>query len=678
MRSTLVCVVAAALLAATANAIGSIDYTSMAPPRVTPLGDGHTRFEHHLERTFTHNVTGKQTTTSLHAMAEIHERWQFVQLGDYGIMNGPIGQTKRCLNASKIVGKVGVLCRDDTACQAAMVALRQPYAVVTATGLRCGGRAVLGHVTNVSIDAGRSSFNGVSYPRLRVTYRLAQLEDFFRHASIRLHTNHYVSKSFEPEAAAAVMEAQQQQAMGGEEWGQEGAASTGRGMHAQGWFHHLTHHISHDIHHIAHHISHDAHNVAHHISHDAKKVAHGVKKAYDHAKDAVIDVKKDVEHFADEVKNVATEAEGLLKKAEQLVKDVVVLAEGDFDVDHTWTLAKASWGDSSVASSLQAPMPAANKYAFAHYGHFAVHFHFELEVHHYKVETLTATIEGDAEFALAVAARGEVSKTFSKQVADVRLPSINFAIGPVPVHIQPYIPVVIAGTVDASAEIEFGVKATGSVTYGFTYTHGHFHPVAEHSYGFTHKFSEPQSPHLSVTASVTPSLALNIDFLGGPIVTIRAIAACNLVDNDQLVITAQPVVELSAVFELRILGHTVLGPKTLGPYKKDGSVYHLGTIHIPNLDPGHRSRALRALAAPTLRGCPVLDTARRDAPVASRPRAASGSRARRGAAVLPRAVLAHPPRAPPRPQAEQHRLPRRRPPRPLRLWPRDALAHLGQ
>lgn len=499
----------------------AVDFTALAPATTRRLGDGHIEATHLMDRVFTHPTSGRRTFARLNATVHYHEKWNFVQAADFAA--AATGSLK-CAAASAAATTVTVVARSEKALTTLVEAVRQDSAVLLAAGLRCGGRGVFGHVVSAALE--QSTLTAT------IVLRNGQLTDVFRHARVRFSTNHLASKAFTPAEIAELLHRPAAE------------VSHHREMHAQSWFHHWLH----------------------------------------KAEDAFDRVKDDVENFGknivDDAKSKATE---LLKEVEDTTEALVNLARGTADYDSTWTLDSVAYGNPDLQSNLLTPAPDSTGVATDYFGGFAIMVHFALDMDHYHVHNVLATIEGDATLAVAASAAGVVSKKFSKRLVNYQLSPLEFEIGPIPVSIRPSITVDLDLGVAVKASAQIGFSATGSLQYGFQYDGSNWNKIRDHSFSFNHQFAQPTA-ELEMTASLSPSFMLTIDFIGGPVATLAIVGKGELKDRNPLTITVQPSVILVAKFELEVAGWTILGPKTLGPEVYDGTLYTLATVRIPLLD----------------------------------------------------------------------------------------------
>ena len=194
---------------------------------------------------------------------------------------------------------------------------------------------------------------------------------------------------------------------------------------------------------------------------------------------------------------------------------------GDANLDTTKTLKSFSWHPPS--SVKVGPVSAASSYASISAG-----VHVSLSAHHYKLESaeVSAVLTADMKARAAVTLSSHhVTQTYTKTlIPSDTLGSINFAIGPIPVHISATIAMDLKASLTAAETIDIDTWARGtrSATFGVQYTEaaGWTEVKSPGSPSFSH---EPPTFHASGSAEaklwLDPSLAINVDCIGGPTVS---------------------------------------------------------------------------------------------------------------------------------------------------------------
>ena len=518
----------------------AFDFTSIAPGKTERLSDGHIRVTHTLHKKFD-LPDGNKSFIDLDAKVEYHESWNFVDLFKFAA-DGGVGSSAFCHNASVKDQLISVVVKNASTLTELKNAIAKPKTIVKFSGLRCGGQAVFGHFEKVD------SIDGFE---VKIAIRTAQLEEVFRSAKVRMQTNHVAARAYTPEESDAVLRKDLEK----EDIPLPAASTSRRSMKEQ--HHHWGHHLKHEL-----------------------------SRSYKHVTHVAKEVGKDVEHLAKDVDNAYNRAKGMFNKAEKTVKHVATLAEGDFKTNKDWTLASATWGSSNLKYNplIEAPT---NGVAHEVYAHFDLQVVFEVDIHHYHLESFKAAVIGNAEAVASFAAGESHTGEYSKQLCDIRLTPISFSIGPVPVHIQTYIPVVFGLNYNTQGALQMAATATGYVEYGYQYQSGQFSPIAVHKFAFTKQHALPRTPVLDISMSLTPSVVLNVDFIGGPIASLDLVFSANLVDDSSpafVQFNGKTSVVLSALFKLRVDGHTVLGPETVGPHRYDATSYDLGGVEIPKIE----------------------------------------------------------------------------------------------
>lgn len=308
-------------------------------------------------------------------------------------------------------------------------------------------------------------------------------------------------------------------------------------------------------------IGHAFHAIGHAISSVAKAVWHGVSTvAHD-----VVNV----------VKGVAT-----------VVKTLVT---GQYNTDHTFDVASLNWnyGKNLLSSS---------KLTFdgidcdGSYAHMGLTVEFELSIDQWSLDTAKLIATADAAFKASAAFQQgngiEMDKTFP--LTSFSIGSIDFSIGPVPVHIQGDVDLDLGVKLTAQEGVDASVwiSANTSASYGIQYQDGHWSNPAQHQW--SHDGHYPTLNPLSsvgLTVSLTPSITFMIDYIGGPTVGVTPYLELGVDLNDASSTTNSPTcdglsimmnwgveVKLGAKIDIHLLGHTLYqhtwGPSLIYQLKK--------------------------------------------------------------------------------------------------------------
>jgi hypothetical protein len=155
-----------------------------------------------------------------------------------------------------------------------------------------------------------------------------------------------------------------------------------------------------------------------------------------------------------------------------------------------------------------------------------------MNIHDWKLQTanisavLTPDITANADLSLPAT----LSKTYSKElIKPESLGSIDFAIGPVPIHASALLGLSLHASVHADAVITLKTGAGAKIkpsTFGVSYARDQGWSQVKHVLSDATTMTH-QPPTLTAAAgataslSVVPSLSLNVDYLGGP--TVQAV-----------------------------------------------------------------------------------------------------------------------------------------------------------
>lgn len=341
---------------------------------------------------------------------------------------GELANTTVCLDLLPTVRSVACLPNDElvvafrSAADAASAVIG-PDTVLTA-GAQWGCiNTTTGHPMAVHARVVSAQVSGAV---VRVATAPAAIHDIFKHLRMRFHSNmlsHSETATGEDDEDAA--------AAGGVTLLDQRAASTARRvLHHHGFFHH---------------IGHDIHKAVQHIGHAVKKVV-------------------------SKVGNLVSDA----------CKVVSFLLTGKFQYTGTPLTKTIGWNFDT--SSGAAKNPRVNLAAKSHgsessavwcqncYAYIQGGLHIEVDVESYHMKHFMLRLDGQA--ALSASAHGQVKMAWTENLgsihlADVHLPTVSFAVGPVPIVITTHVPISAKLNIQVTAEAD--VRADGSVAGSVQY-----------------------------------------------------------------------------------------------------------------------------------------------------------------------------------------------------------------
>jgi len=228
---------------------------------------------------------------------------------------------------------------------------------------------------------------------------------------------------------------------------------------------------------------------------------------------------------------VTTIAEDVTKVVEAIPKVVKAIVTGDYVYNDALDLASISWNYDDSAKTAKDKDLALNHGTTCTecYANFDVSLNVDLSIQSFSLKHTAAYLEGQA--AMHINATTDVAfggdASFDVVMAVLKLPDVDFTIGPVPFVIQTQVPVhagaeytlfsAKGGTVNALAHLD------GDIKYGVQYT-----PDDGFQLMHTHTFSHHgglSSSHIEIGAVakvyVMPVIVVNIDHIGGPNVGLK-------------------------------------------------------------------------------------------------------------------------------------------------------------
>lgn len=200
---------------------------------------------------------------------------------------------------------------------------------------------------------------------------------------------------------------------------------------------------------------------------------------------------------------------------------------------------------------------------------------FELTITLRSLKSLAIAVEGD--LIAQVGADYGFSKAYEKEaeklVTTIKLPNIEFTIGPVPFVINTEIPILIGYDVTAQAKARVAAiaRAGGSFKFGIQYD-----PKSGFNWIHIPKFTHSGSldvlgdASVGVIVYVLPTVQVEIDYIGGPNLGIKpyveAVASFNPLDTKdpchglrgKVGVNLGLQVSLGARIDIEILGHSLL------------------------------------------------------------------------------------------------------------------------
>ena len=205
--------------------------------------------------------------------------------------------------------------------------------------------------------------------------------------------------------------------------------------------------------------------------------------------------------------------------------------------------------------------------------------HFKLTVNNYNLVLVRAEAMGAV--AVAVRVEGTISYEFTKewktQIALIKLNTISFFAGPIPIVIMPSVPIVVGCKVHVEATANMVVTASGSgtINVGFEYDGTDYTPIQKQTLDFVAPDIQAASftGTVTVTPWVEPTFVANIDLIGGPTSTMRvsgeAIMAYDTTDVDCLlnvIVNVHVLITVGATLEITVASVSVIPKKSFGPW----------------------------------------------------------------------------------------------------------------
>ena len=223
---------------------------------------------------------------------------------------------------------------------------------------------------------------------------------------------------------------------------------------------------------------------------------------------------------------VTTIANDVTKVVEAGIKVVKAIATGDYVYNDALDLASISWNydDSAKTAKDKDLVLNDNTTCTECYANFDVSLNVDLSIQSFSLKHTAAYIEGQAAMHINATADLAVNAdaSFDVVMAVLKLPDVNFTIGPVPFVIHTQVPVHAGaeftlfsgkgGTINALAHLE------GDIKYGVQYTPDDGFQLM-HTHTFSH-YGGLSGSHIEIGAVakvyVMPVIVVNIDHIGGP------------------------------------------------------------------------------------------------------------------------------------------------------------------
>ena len=316
----------------------------------------------------------------------------------------------------------------------------------------------------------------------------------------------------------------------------------------------------------------------------ARAVVRAVRRVVRRVVSAVRNVVKRVVKFVKAaVKSVARAFVAIGKFIVKVVKTVVAVVKflvnaltGNIDLTERLVLASYSYNrnpDGSFKFNNYENQVVIARYQY----YFEVSFNVRILVKTYKLKQVRLTFRGEAgggaEFILK---EGVGEAEWSKLLLTVKLPTIKFFIGPVPVIIKLSLPITgkVTGTLEIKKEWKAWARAKLVVELGMNYEGGRMKWIATKEFTFE-KHLDPLGEFeatVVVTPSVEVSLVASLYYIGGPFFTVEI-----GVENTLTVALASPEcvvsfgmrglvkIGIGAQVDFKIGKFQIFGPKVWGP-----------------------------------------------------------------------------------------------------------------